>query len=679
MPSRSVLSCSAFFIQGSSAAGIRSEEPALALQYRLPDAIIADRALSGSPASSPLFMTVQNFVSTTPFNDHLPCFALLDDVDASAADRRSRLYTGHVGTLSCTDALQLPEFLAQMQQAQAQGRHAVGLFDYELGEQLHGIAPRAAQQLLAQVLLFEDCQKLSADQVAAWLATHDASDPARPAGIAGLHASVTEPQFHQAIARIHHYLEAGDTYQVNYTYRLRFDAYGPVVRLYRALRASQPVPYGALIGLPDGRTVLSFSPELFVRHHRGELTARPMKGTAAASAQAGQDAARAQALSADPKNRAENLMIVDLLRNDLGRIAQPGSVQVPQLFEVSRFGRVLQMTSTVRARLQQDVTLPELLTALYPCGSITGAPKRRTMHIIRELEPDPRGLYTGAIGWFDAPGSKPGFGDFCLSVPIRTLMLQAARHGVRRGEMGVGAGTVHDSDAATEYAECQLKARFLTGLQQDFSLIETMHATADGCRHLERHLQRLLASARYFGFHCDLGAIRRSVALACSNLPARDPCRMRVALGQDGQFTIQSAALPPLPQPVKILLAPRPVQSDDLFLRHKTSVRQVYDAAWKSAEAQGAFDMLFQNEHGELTEGARSNLFVRLQGRWLTPPLSAGLLPGVMRSVLLDDPAWQATEQRITLQDLRAAEEVVVCNALRGVLQAAVVWEQAPG
>jgi para-aminobenzoate synthetase/4-amino-4-deoxychorismate lyase len=254
-------------------------------------------------------------------------------------------------------------------------------------------------------------------------------------------------------------------------------------------------------------------------------------------------------------------------------------------------------------------------------------------------------------------------------VPIRTLVLQAPQGGVRTGEMGVGAGIVHDSDAAKEFAECQLKARFLTSLAQDFELLETMQASASGCPYLERHLQRLRASALYFGFAWDEPALREQLRQAFDALPP-GAHRLRLALRQDGHASIQTAPLSPLAQPVTVMLAPQAMRSDDLFLRHKTTLRQVYDTAWKEAEAQGAFDMLFHNEAGELTEGARSNLFIKLRGRWLTPPLSAGLLPGVMRSVLLDDPAWQAAEAVITLADLYAAEEIVVCNALRGALRA---------
>ena len=595
------------------------------------------------------------------------CFALLDDCNATQDYPSSRLYTGFAQMLTCKHAAQLPDMLSAMQEALQHGMHAVGVFDYELGAEMQGIAPHASTSPLACILLFKQCTWLSASQVGEWLAQQD--HDTMPAGIAGSEESVGERKFSEAIHRIRDYIEAGDTYQVNYTYRIRFDAFGTPLALYRRLRSRQPVPYGALIAFPDGRTVLSLSPELFVRHAQGSIVTRPMKGTAPATGDLHQDAERAQALASDTKNRAENLMIVDLLRNDLGRIAAVGSVNVPQLFQVERFGSVLQMTSTVQAKLRNDATLAEIFAALYPCGSITGAPKRRTMQIIRELEPDARGVYTGAIGWFDAPEQGQAVGDFCMSVPIRTLTLQAqGNDGIRKGDMGVGAGIVHDSNAAQEFAECRLKAGFLTALPNEFELIETLYATQDDCRHLELHLQRLRSSAVYFGFHFDEVRLREQIAQACQSM--RSPHRLRIALTRDGTCGLQSALLVPLQEPVRVLLAEEKTDAHDLFLRHKTSVRERYDRAWRAAEAQGAFDMLFCNTDGELTEGARSNVFLKLDGRWYTPPLSVGVLPGIMRTVLLADPAWNAEERRLYPDDLRQAQEIVVCNALRGALRA---------
>ena len=624
------------------------------------------------------------------------CFALLDDASPAIGPEgpqgggsRSRLYTGHLATLRCDDIGQWPHTLERMREALARGQYAVTLCAYELGAELLDIDGRAARQPggapLATIMLFKERTLLTSAEVGDWLAAR--SFPIdRPAGIANVRANIDREAFEAALARIHDYIEAGDTYQVNYTYRLRFDAFGSIHALYARLRGRQPVPYGALVGLEDGSAILSLSPELFVRHEDGLLTARPMKGTAPAAplAQAAENILRATVLAADPKNRAENLMIVDLLRNDIARVARTGSVQVPALFEVHRYSSVLQMTSTITALLRGDATLGGIFDAIYPCGSITGAPKHRTMEIIAELEPDPRGIYTGAIGWFD-PAPDGEVGDFCMSVPIRTLALRApdgtgGPEGVRAGEMGVGAGIVFDSDAAGEYAECQLKARFLTGLKNEFEIFETMYATPqDGVRHRARHLGRLAASAVYFGYAWDQAAANAYVDTACRMLAdeAHDPLaapsaayRLRLALGASGAFSVQHAPLAPLTQPVRVLLADDATASDDLFLRHKTSIRARYDNAWRDAEARGAFDTLFFNERGELTEGGRSSVFVRVDGRWVTPPLSCGVLPGVMRAVLLEDPAWAATETVVTRAMLERADDIVVCNALRGALKA---------
>jgi para-aminobenzoate synthetase/4-amino-4-deoxychorismate lyase len=610
-------------------------------------------------------------------------FALLDDASPEGhAQARSRLYLDHAGTLACHGRDDWPLLLTHLEEALARGLYAVPVLSYELGEQMLSVATDPVEGPLAQVLLFERYEMLDADGIKAWL---EARAGEGPAGIAAVRPNVDEAAFTQAIDTIRAYIEGGDTYQVNYTYRLRFDAFGSVFALYARLRARQPVPYGALIGLPDGRAVLSLSPELFVRNDAGRLLARPMKGTAPASDDPDDletNAVRAMALAEDPKNRAENLMIVDLLRNDLGRIARTGSVGVPSLFEVRPYGKVLQMTSTVQAQLAQDATLGAIFEALYPCGSITGAPKRRTMEIIHELEPAARGIYTGALGWIDPSSSRHGvgsqfgaqFGDFCLSVPIRTLVLQPEHNGVRHGEMGVGAGIVHDSVAAAEYAECRLKAGFLTGLPNGFEIFETMYATReDGCRHLERHLARLQASSEYFGYPFSMELVRAGALAACAVLPPGVPHRLRLALRPDGEVVVQSGVLAPLAEPVRLLLSDDTVRSQDLFLRHKTSVRSRYDAAWRAAESAGAFDTLFFNERGELTEGGRSTVFVRIGERWYTPPLSSGVLPGVMRAVLLDDPAWRAIECPISRETLLRAREIVVCNALRGPLRAVLV------
>ncbi len=605
--------------------------------------------------------------SQFPFN----AFALLDDASAGDA-RRSRLYLACTAMLECRSGDDRARFFAELQQALDRGLHAVGLFSYEFGHAFQRLnAATDADAALATVLLFEHCESLGPDEVEAWLAARSAG---AAHGVTQFRPALNEAEFSQAVDAIHRYIEAGDTYQVNFTFPLRFTMHGDPVALYAALRARQPVPYGALIGLPDGSSVLSLSPELFVSHAQGRLTCRPMKGTAAASGDAGVDVQRTQELRSSVKERSENLMIVDLLRNDLGRIARTGSVKVPDLFAVERFGAVLQMTSTIVADARDEVGLLQVFEALYPCGSITGAPKRRTMQLLQQLERWPRRLYTGAIGWFDPPATQGLAGDFMLSVPIRTLLLDAPDANERRsGELGIGAGIVYDGDARAEYQECLLKARFLTGVAPGFGLFETLRATQAGCPLLQRHLARLSASAAALGFPFDQAALQTRIAAECATFDAGRDYRLRVALDARGEVTLQSAAVAPLMQPVRVLLSPTVMRSDDALLAHKTTLRRAYDEGWRHAESVGGFDTLFFNERGELTEGGRSNVFVRLDGRWFTPPLSAGLLPGVMRSLLLEDPEWQASERTITREQLLAADEVCVCNALRGVLRADIV------
>ncbi|CAB3783550.1 aminodeoxychorismate synthase component I [Paraburkholderia fynbosensis] len=635
-------------------------------------------------------------------------FALLDDCDATTARRSSRLYTGFARERVCANVAQLEAVCESVVADTRDGLHAVVLADYEfgrtlvLGEEVDRSLKTQCGDATLRFLLFERCDRRSREEVDAWLMARD-GNAAQPsvAGTAHVHASVDRAQFDAAIDAIHAALRAGDSYQVNYTYRLGFDVFGSPTALYRRLRARQPVPFGAFIALPGGSWVLSCSPELFIEKQGARLRARPMKGTAPRSDDPAADRRTAEFLGNDPKNRAENVMIVDLLRNDLSRVAQTGSVKVPALFSVEPYASVWQMTSTVEAALRPGTSFAGTLRALFPCGSITGAPKHRTMQLIDELESTPRGLYTGAIGWLDAPleastnaSDEHTFaaaapiapdsvcGDFCLSVAIRTLTLnRSAQTGALQGKMGIGAGIVLDSVAADEYAECRLKARFLTGADPGFELFETMYATReDGVRHLARHLQRLSSSAAALGFRLDdIDAVRAQIAAECASLPEHMPHRMRLALRKDGTVQITAAVLTPLTESsVGVLLGPDhaflATEAGDPLLHHKTTRRADYDRGWREAEAKGAFDTLFFNERGELTEGGRSNVFVKLAGRWWTPPLASGVLPGVMRGVLLDEASGlQAAEKVLTQADLLNAEALLICNALRGALEARLV------
>lgn len=647
------------------------------------------------------------------------CFALLDDCHASPAQPSSRLYTGFVRERRCTDPVVLEEVWAGVAGDMTAGLHAVLVVDYDWGHALErhtgassapplsrspeGTGAQAGHQAPAasagalRVLLFAGCRSLTQAEVDAWLAAQEAAATGActqtgpgAAGTLALQPGIDRAAFDAAFARIHRAIEAGETYQLNYTYQFGVRAFGAPASLYRRLRSRQPVAYGAWIALPDEvpfppsgagaagsaqplRHILSCSPELFVRHAGGRLLARPMKGTAARGGDAEADARAARSLAADSKNRAENLMIVDLLRNDIGRIACTGSVTVPALFDVERYATVLQMTSSIEATLPADTGFPAVLRALFPCGSITGAPKRRTMELIDALETGPRGLYTGSIGWIEPPPPGRACGDFCLSVAIRTLCLgEAQADGLRPGQLGVGAGITIDSRAADEFDECRLKARFLSALDPGFSLFETMRVSPAGeIPLLDPHLARLEASAAVFGFAFDRAAILHALAARSSADPAGQPMRLRLALFKDGRSEIVLAPLEELPPgPVGVRLSELPIDGRDFFLRHKTSLRARYDAAVAQAVAQGAFDVLFHNHDGELTEGGRSNVFVCIDGEWRTPPLQAGVLPGVMRARLLADPRWQAREAPLRVADLERAQRIVLCNALRGPLPA---------
>ena len=618
-------------------------------------------------------------------------FALLDDSTSSPSNPSaacSRLYSGYLREHRCTDPATLDAVCAAASADLAAGHHAVLLADYEWGAKLL----RAGHQHLEthdasalRLLIFRDCERLAGAAVERWLADHDAAaDGPGPAGFSALQAEVDEPAFAAAIEQVHAWIRAGETYQINYTHRMRGQAWGDPLALYRRLRARQPVAFGALLHLPDDGWVLSCSPELFLQHQRGRLTARPMKGTAARAAEPAADQAAARWLQADVKNRAENLMIVDLLRNDLGRVARTGSVRVPRLFEIEAYPTVWQMTSTVTAELPPATGLPALLRALFPCGSITGAPKHHTMELIARLEASPRGLYTGAIGWLDAAEPGRAVGDFCWSVAIRTVTLgprlSAQDGGRRAATLAVGAGIVLDSVAADEAEECRLKARYATALEPGFTLFETLRAEGPRLLRLPAHLARLARSARALGFVWNEAAARTALAQALDasgGLQALQ--RVRLDLAADGRFSVRTAPLAPLPTgtgtSVRVLLADRPVPPDEaVLLGHKTSRRSHYDAAIGQAEAAGAFDMLFFDADDRLTEGARSNVFVRLQGRWFTPPARGQLLPGVLRGAVLDGqaagPIDQASERPISRTELLSAERIVLCNSLRGLLPA---------
>ena len=464
--------------------------------------------------------------------------------------------------------------------------------------------------------------------------------------------------YNAALARIRDYIAAGDTYQVNHTLRLRARIQEAAWPFFLRLQHAQQAPFGAFIN--TGADVLcSASPELHFALEGSLITCRPMKGTRPRGRWPAEDAAIRDALRASTKDRAENVMIVDMVRNDLGRVAVPGSVVTTSLFDVERFPTVWQMTSTVRANT--SASLPDIFRALFPCASVTGAPKIRAMQIIQELEPEPRGIYTGSIG-FVAPGRRAQF-----NVAIRTAHVRPA---AATAEYGTGGGIVWDSTTDDEYAECLAKAAILSEPPHSFQLLETFRwEPKEGYLFEDRHLRRLAGSATYFGFTLDADRIRRSLAAEAARFPSA-PQRVRLLVSRNGEATIERTAASgnfhassePIATPWRLALAAGPVQSSDRFLFHKTTRREVYDSARR--ERPDADDVILWNERGEVTESTIANVAVRFGDKWFTPPVSCGLLAGVFREELLERGVLR--ERVLTPEELARADAVWLINSVRG-------------
>lgn len=608
-------------------------------------------------------------------------YVFLDTSKNDAQNHRSLLFTEPLDRLQYRTGEDREQFMARLQRWLDRGCYLAGWFGYEFlhdfllkGQITEGIKA-ADLGVFPEPLSFEYRDGSSIMDVPG---PEDDWDLEGRYRLENLEPSMTRPEYCQAIGKILDYIAAGDTYQVNYTFKFSFDFHGSALSFYRKLRRSQPVPYGCCIRNGDSY-VLSFSPELFFRMEGSKLFARPMKGTMKRGRNNGEDLALASFLKSDEKNRSENVMIVDLLRNDLSRLVDAtggGTVEVESLFDIERYRTVFQMTSTVVAdRSRQDSVTPrEILQAIFPCGSVTGAPKIRTMEIIDELEKEQRGVYTGAIGFF-SPDGKAVF-----NVPIRTVVLDGDN-----GEMGIGSGIVADSSAENEWDECLLKARFLTDPVPEFSLIETLfYHRDDGCLFLEAHMKRLEDSAHYFGFYCDRGRVEKQLSDYCRELETGSGYRVRLQLARDGVVAFSSAecerpTLLTLPDPeddqpaeeVLIDFTEERIDSSNPYYFHKTTMRSHYDAALSAGRENGLFDVLFCNRNGEVTEGCISNLVILKNGSYYTPKRDSGLLDGVMRRHLLSaDGTVPVLEKTLSKEEVLAADRVFVCNSVRGIVPA---------
>jgi len=582
-------------------------------------------------------------------------FVILDDARPRSGGQR--LFSVPERVIIAHDAAEIPAALRALDHGVKSGRHAAGYFSYELGyflePKLERIAPQVRRVPLLWFGLFNGFEQIHPHNFDSWLGGHIASRAyAGPARF-----SEDEDSYSRKFDAVQEYIRAGDVYQINLTFPARFSFCGDPLALYARLRPHAAAGQGAFVF--DGeRSILSFSPELFFSVQNGVVTARPMKGTAPRGADTMSDEASKARLMESRKDRAENLMIVDLIRNDFGRLAKTGAVRTRDLFAVESYPTVHQMVSTIDAELRPGIGIEDLIRAVFPCGSVTGAPKIRAMEVIRELESEPRGVYCGSIGVFSPDGSAS------LNVAIRTLTISGDE-----GTLGVGSAVVADSTARDEFQECLLKARYFEEGRVPLSLIETLRFDpAQGFVRGERHLTRMRESAGCLGIAFDEVAARAAMNRAVAGIS--EVRRIRLLLAEDGSLDVESRAFdaPGEGDVWRYVISEHRVQSGDRLARYKSSWREIYDSERAQWNALGADEVLYLNEKDELAEGSITNVFVRLDGDLYTPPLSAGALDGCLRRSLIAE--GTCTERGLIRADLERAEGVYFGNSLRGLIRA---------
>lgn len=472
--------------------------------------------------------------------------------------------------------------------------------------------------------------------------------------ISDFRLSTSEKKYFSDIRKIKKYLEAGDTYQVNYTVKANFRFTGDFASFYKKLLFNQSARYSAFINNNDS-IIISLSPELFFRLKGKKVTSMPMKGTAGRGIDEKEDLLKKSELATGEKNKAENVMIVDLIRNDLGKICKYGSVQVPSLFSTEKYESLFQLVSTIRGKLKKNCGLSDVIASMSPCGSVTGAPKIRTMEIINEIEKKRRAIYTGSIGLMLD-------GKATFNVAIRTLSVEKKS---KKGVMGIGSGIVWDSHPAEEWKETLLKSSFLKEPADFFQLFETMLFDSGKILFFEEHIARLKAAADFFLFFLNEKKLLNRISDEVLRLDSTKKYKLRVLLGKWGNIGIGSEPFESVGETNSIILSENPVNSRNRYLYFKTTNRKFYDTEYLKFSRSGFFDVIFINERGEITEGSISNIFLRKKGFWVTPPVSAGILPGIFRSYLLKTQP-DTIEASVSINDLAEAEDVKMVNSVRG-------------
>ena len=587
-----------------------------------------------------------------------PGTVFFDDRDLEAGLGKTYLFSDPQELIVADDPGRITGALERIDDRLGAGFFVAGYLGYEAGMVLDkAMSPRHKNSLpLAYFGVYEKCRELDSEDIE--LRAEDFAPELK-----NLRLNINEEEYLAAIKKINAYISAGEVYQINFTCKIIFENDGTASGLFARLRAAHPVCHSAFINMGNTR-IISLSPELFLRRTWDRIRTRPMKGTVRRGRWSGEDEKYIRQLSESEKERAENLMIVDLMRNDLGKVCKVGGVRAPSIYKIERYSSLFQMTSEVEGLLRPDVGVKEIIRAAFPPGSVTGAPKIRAMEIINELEKETRGVYCGCIGLFQPSR------DFLLNVAIRTI--------VQRGgacEMGIGSGIVADSAPEKEFQETMLKSKFVQACPLQFQLLETMlYQPGAGFAFLNEHLERMRRSARYFGWRFPEDEISAALEKAARQMEAdtarlkEGKARARLLLSGRGGCSVEwSDAGASVKGPVKLTLAQRRIDPADIFLYHKTTRRADYDRERAEAQKAGFFDLVYLNQEGQVTEGAITNIILALDGRLFTPALECGLLPGIWRKAQLE--SGKVEERILFLDDLRRAERVMVGNSVRGAIE----------
>ena len=575
---------------------------------------------------------------------------LFDDARESGAP--PRLYRQPAEVVVTRNLDEVVPALERVRAALQAGRHAAGYLAYEAGHAFDPKLQASARQGEGPLLCFGLFDGYESPDLETFLPSPEGAYVGR------LAPRLSREEYCQAVERVRQHLFAGDFYQANLTFGCDIAVAGDPLALYARLKRSSRAGWGGMVA-HDGGVITSLSPEQFFTLSGGTIEARPMKGTASRLPDPAADQAQAEALATDEKQRAENLMIVDLMRNDLAKVSVAGSVEVPELFAVETYPTLHQLVSRITSRLRVECDAIDLLRTIFPCGSVTGAPKVAAIEALTRLEPEPRGAYTGSMGWIE-PHRNGDPGDAAFNVLIRTLEWH---YGSAKARLGLGSGLVVDSEPSNEWAECLLKGDFVRREAQDFDLIETMgFDPSEGIVELDRHLDRMKNSADDLGFQFDRHAARNELQAATFGRKQR--AMVRLLLSRSGAMAIQLKPYDdPEEVPVRVAVRPLPVEPSDFRLRYKTTDRRFLDLTRQQA---GEFETVFVDPDGQLTEGSRTSLFVEREGKLLTPPLSRGLMPGILRAKLIEE--GKAEEGELTPADLEHG--FYVGNIVRGLIPA---------